>query len=226
MRDLIAEVADVEVLQSADDEVQIKLQVYSHAQVPFNYNNTWGGASSAFERNEVWTIRADGSIELEHEIIPHGKMPAMLQKVGLQFQLPKSFNRLQWYGRGPFENYPDRKTGAKIGLFTSTADSMFVPYIIPQEYGNRCDVRWLKVENSEGKGLEIKCNELLNFSLHKYTTDNLSRAMYSYQLKEAPNTILNVDYEVSGVGGTAIRQLQKYRVRPGVKRYKLSIRPF
>ena len=72
----------------------------------------------------------------------------------------------------------------------------------------------------------IKGDDLLNFSLHKYTTDNLSRAMYTYQLEEAPNTILNVDYEVSGVGGTAIRQLQKYRVQPHIGKYKISITPF
>jgi beta-galactosidase len=153
-------------------------------------------------------------------------MPEMLQKIGLQFQLPKEFNTVEWLGRGPFETYPDRKTGAKIGLYNSTADDMYVAYIIPQEYGNRTDVRWLKIKNDEGNGLMIKGNELINFSLHKYSTDNLSRAMYSYQLKESPNTIINVDYEVSGVGGTAIRQLQKYRVRPGVRNYKLTIKPF
>jgi beta-galactosidase len=103
---------------------------------------------------------------------------------------------------------------------------MYVPYIIPQEYGNRTDVRWLKVQDAEGKGLMISSDELLNFSLHKYTTDNLDRAMYTYQLEDAPNTILNVDYEVTGVGGTAIRQLQKYKVLPGVKKYKLMIKPF
>jgi len=111
-------------------------------------------------------------------------------------------------------------------VYNSNANEMFVPYIIPQEYGNRTDVRWLKVQNEEGKGLLIKGDELLNFSLHKYSTDNLSRAMYSYQLEEAPHTILNVDYEVSGVGGTAIRQLQQYRVMPGVKKYRLTIKPF
>ena len=181
---------------------------------------------SAFEQKQTWTFFADGSIQLEQEVIPHGPMPDMLQKVGLQFQLPKSFNRVQYYGRGPFENYPDRKTGAKVGLYHSTADSMYVPYIIPQEYGNRSDVRWLKVHNDDDHGLLIEGNELLNFSLHKYTTDNLSRAMYTYQLEEARNTILNVDYEVSGVGGTAIRQLRKYRVLPDVKKYTITIKPF
>ena len=96
---------------------------------------------------------------------------------------------------------------------------------MPQEYGNRSDVRWLIVHDEEGRGLKIEAEELLNFSLHKYDTENLERAMYSYQLQEASNTILNIDYEVSGVGGTAIRQLQKYRLRPGVRKYKLTMKP-
>ena len=80
-------------------------------------------------------------------------MPDMLQKIGLQFQFPKAFSNVEWYGRGPFETYPDRKTGAKVGLYQSNADDMYVPYIIPQEYGNRTDVRWLKVQDENGKGL-------------------------------------------------------------------------
>ncbi len=226
MRDLQPEVDELEVVQLKDDELKIKMKVFSNSSLPANRRLNWGGYASAFERNETWTISADGKIELEQEIVPNGPMPDMLQKTGLQFELPKSFHQVEYYGRGPFENYPDRKTGAKVGRYHSTADSMFVPYIIPQEYGNRCDVRWLKVQNDSGKGLLIKGDEWLNFSLHKYTTDNLSRAMYTYQLLEAPNTILNIDYEVSGVGGTAIRQLQKYRVQPGVKKYKLTIAPY
>ncbi len=226
MRDLLTEVDEVNVIQLSDKEVKVKMKVFSNSSLPANRRLNWGGYFSAFERNETWTFTTDGTIELEQEIIPHGPMPDMLQKVGLQFELPKAFSLVRYYGRGPFENYPDRKTGAKVGQYRSTADSMYVPYLIPQEYGNRCDVRWLKVENNEGRGLLIKGDDLLNFSVHKYTTDNLSRAMYTYQLQEAPNTILNVDYEVSGVGGTAIRQLQKYRVKAHVGKYKLTITPF
>ncbi|MCY1721328.1 DUF4981 domain-containing protein [Prolixibacteraceae bacterium Z1-6] len=226
MRHLLSEVDDIEVQQINDNKLTVKIKAYSNSSLPANRRLQWGGYASAFERNEKWTILANGTIELEQEIIPHGPMPDMLQKMGLQFQLPKTFNKVEYYGRGPFENYPDRKTGAKVGLYSSTADSMYVPYIIPQEYGNRSDVRWLKVKNEEGNGLLIKSDNLLNFSLHKYSTDNLSRAMYTYQLEEASNTLLNVDYEVSGVGGTAIRQLQKYRLRPHVGNYRLIIQPF
>ena len=226
MRDLVSQVDEIEVLKKSDSKVKIRIKAFSNSSLPANRKRTEWIFSSAFERNETWTVLADGTIELEQEIIPHGPMPDMLQKIGLQFQLPKAFNKVEWYGRGPFETYPDRKTGAKVGIYKSNTDEMFVPYIIPQEYGNRTDVRWLKVQNDDGKSLLIKGDELLNFSLHKYSTDNLSRAMYSYQLKETPNTILNVDYEVSGVGGTAIRQLQKYRVQSGVRNYRLTIKPF
>ena len=86
-------------------------------------------------------------------------------------------------------------------------------------------MRWLKITDEEGTGILIKSSDLLNFSLHNVSTDNLSRAVYSYQLQESPATILNVDFEVSGVGGTAIRQLKKYQVTPGSRNYNLSIKP-
>lgn len=226
LQNLVSEVHEIKVKQLADNEVLIQISAFSNSSIdPSRRAYEWF-FSSGFERNETWTFHADGTIELEQEIIPHGPMPDMLQKLGLQFQLPKAFSNVEWYGRGPFENYPDRKTGAKVGLYHSSADEMYEPYLIPQEFGNRGDVRWLKVQDEIGKGLFIRGDNLLNFSLHKYTTDNLERAMYTYQLEEALHTILNIDYEVSGVGGTANRQLQKYRVMQGVKNYKLTIKPF
>jgi beta-galactosidase len=226
MRDLISVVDDIEVIRKNKKSVVIRIKAFSNSTKPANSKLRGWIGTSAFERNETWTFTADGTIELEQEIIPNGPMPDMLQKIGLQFQLPKQFSNVEWYGRGPFENYPDRKTGAKIGHYNSNSNDMYVPYIIPQEYGNRSDVRWLKVQDAEGRGLMIRGDESYNFSLHKYTTDNLDRAVYTYQLKEATNTILNIDYEVTGVGGTAIRQLQRYRVMPHVGNYKLTIKPF
>lgn len=226
MRDLIVQVDETGVIKKSDGRIEIRMKVFSNSTLPTNRRMNSYNSFAAFERNESWTFLADGTIELNQEIIPHGPMPDMLQKIGLQFQLPKQFSKVEWYGRGPFENYPDRKTGAKIGHFKSDANQMYEPYIIPQEHGNRCDVRWLKVQNADGKGLLIKGGEALNFSLHKFTTDNLDRAFYTYQLQEAPNTILNVDYEVTGVGETATRQLQRYRVLPGYRNYKLTIKPF
>jgi beta-galactosidase len=189
---------------------------------------SWNSSNmrGSFECEEQYTFYSDGTIELELEVNPHGDMPDMLPKLGWQFQIPRSFSDIQWYGRGPFETYPDRKSGAKIGLYKSNPDMEYVPYIIPQEYGNHSDTRWLRIQDKEKSGLRIECEDNFNFSVHKYSTENLSRAIYTYQLKEADNLTLNIDFEVSGVGGTAIRQLQKYRVMPEQKKYSLKIQPF
>ncbi|MGW8316250.1 MAG: beta-galactosidase small subunit-related protein, partial [Bacteroidales bacterium] len=224
LRDLQGEVDELEVTGNIGSGIIVRLKAWSLTSLPVTTGR--GRRYSAFERNETWLFSSDGSIEIEQKITPHGIMPEMLPREGLQFVLPAEFNRVEWYGRGPFETYPDRKTGAKIGQYTSGIDEMVESYIIPQDYGNRTDVRWLKVQNEEGNGLQFKANIPVNFSLHKYSTDNLSRAMYSYQLEEAPGTILNLDYQVSGVGGTAVRQLEKYRLKPEERTYTLKINPF
>ena len=66
----------------------------------------------------------------------------------------------------------------------------------------------------------------MNFSYQKYSTDNMSRAVYTYQLKESDSNTLNIDFVVSGVGGTAIRQLEKYRVKPSILEFNFTIQPF
>jgi beta-galactosidase len=223
LRDMKVEVDDLQVIRGGD-KVVLHIHAWSLTSLPVS--SGWGSRNSAFERNETWVFLADGTIELEQEITPHGVMPEMLQRKGLQFLLPKEYHQVEWYGRGPFESYPDRKTGAKIGIYSSDANKMYEPYIIPQEYGNRSDVRWVKVQNDQGNGLLFEGEVPVNFSLHKFSTDNLSRAVYTYQLEEASHTILNLDYEVAGVGGTAIRQLQQYRLKPDGGTYRLKIKPF
>ncbi len=182
---------------------------------------------SGFEEHRTYTFSGDGTIGLLHKIIPHSEMPSLLPKTGLQFQLPREFNQVEWYGLGPFETYPDRKTGAKVGVWQSNAEAEYVPYLIPQDHGNKTDVRWLSISNPSGQGFRIEAiSELLNFSLHQYDTDNLTRAVYPFQLVKPEFLTLNIDYEVTGVGETARRQLAQYRVLPTAKEYKLVFRPF
>jgi len=226
LRDMRIEVDEVELLEDSGSRVVIRIKAWSLSSLPGSVHMEWGTPFSGFERQETWIIHGDGIIELQQKITPFGQMPEMLPRVGLQFRLPKAFREVEWYGRGPFETYPDRKTGARIGHYQSDVDAMYEPYLYPQDYGNRTDVRWLGVHNGSGKGLFIQADDLLNFSLQKFATDNLSRAVYTYQLQEAPQTVLNLDYEVSGVGGTANRQLQPYRVKAREWEHRLSIKPF
>ena len=141
-------------------------------------------------------------------------------------QLPKSFQQEDWHGRGPFETYPDRKSGARVGLFQSTVEDAYVPYIIPQDHGNRTDVHWMSLTNPEGIGLFVMGEELFNFSVQKFDPDNLDRSYYAFQLKDSDAVTLNLDHQVGGVGCTAISVMNKYRVLPGPYEFSFTLKPF
>jgi beta-galactosidase/beta-glucuronidase len=123
-----------------------------------------------------------------------------LAKVGMQLELPQVAQDVQWFGRGPHENYPDRKTGARLGIYRSSVEELYVPYVRPQENGNRTDVQWLKVGAPDSPGLRVS-GDNLNFSVHNYTLDNLTAAKHTPDVKPADFVTLNVDYRTSALGG-------------------------
>jgi beta-galactosidase len=105
-----------------------------------------------FANRFVYTIRPDGMIRLDHTVTPDVELPgyppgqiAWLQKLGLSFIMAPGIQTIEWFGKGPFETYPDRKTGAKSGIYRMEIDEIELPYIIPQDFDNRTDVRWAKV---------------------------------------------------------------------------------
>lgn len=180
---------------------------------------------TSFESRYKLEFFPDGSIDMFVTLIPNDRMTEWLPKVGIQLEIPAEYKNLEWYGRGPYETYPDRKTGAKVGIWNSTAEKEFQPYIIPQDYGNHTDTRWIKLSDSEGEGLIIEGNDVFHFSLHQYSTDNLTRAKYPFQLKQYPNLILNLDHKVSGVGGNAIGLMNQYKVYPEKYKWGFRIKP-
>lgn len=182
--------------------------------------------STAFENRFVYTIAGSGKMTLDHTVTPCGKMPEWLPRVGVQLVLNQSFDQVKWYGRGPFETYPDRKTGAKIGTYSGSVSEQYVPYLIPQENGNKTDVRWTSLQNAQGLGVRISASEPFNFSALNVQSDNLSRAWYPFQLKPFDGITLNLDYALSGVGCTAISTLNKYRVTPSERKFQLVFEPF
>lgn len=124
-----------------------------------------------------------------------------LPKVGTQWLLPSDMQQVQWYGRGPHESYWDRKTSARLGQYSSTVDQLHVPYIRPQENGNRADIRWMTISNTAGKGFFVNQTGKIDFSARNYTQENLNKARHSYDLVPANLVTLNIDYEQSGLGG-------------------------
>lgn len=204
-----------EVLEENEDRLALQA----------NFLSTGRSELTSFESRYIISFYPDGIFDLEVTCIPNDRMPEWLPKVGIQFEIPKEFRKIKWYGRGPFETYPDRKTGAKLGIWSSDADNEFQPYLIPQDYGNHAETRWMEILDDEGKGLRITGKELFNFSLQKFSAENLTRAKYPFQLKENENLVLNLDHRVTGVGGNAIGVLNRYKVYPQLYNWKMTFTP-
>jgi beta-galactosidase len=126
-------------------------------------------------------------------------------RFGLSVTLDKSLDKVEYYGRGIQENYPGRKGGYKIGVYKTTADNMFVTFLKPGDYGFRTDNRWFKMVDEQGKGLQFKVNELFNFNAYLFSTENLTKSIYTYQLQKQDGITFNLDYSSSGVGCSARR---------------------
>lgn len=181
-----------------------------------------GSVINGFENLYSFTVFPDGGLTLKHTILPQGQMPLWFPRIGLTMTLDKNLERVEWYGRGPQENYPDRKTGYKTGIYTAAVKDMYEPYLMPQDYGLRTDNRWLRMTDRNGAGLEFSMDERFNFNVYPYSTDNLTKSVYTYQLQEQDGMTLNLDYATSGVGCTARSILNAYRVMP--QRYEREVK--
>lgn len=184
-------------------------------------NNSGAG----FESSMVYNIFPSGEIVLRHVVDPHGRMPMWLPRLGTQWILSDKLQQVHWFGHGPQENYPDRKSGYKIGQYRSSVDELFEPYLKPQDCGLRTDNTYVRLVSREGIGLEFSAREPFNFNCYNYTTDNLTKAKYTYQLKKSDGVTFNFDYRTSGVGCTAIGVLNKYQVLPQEVSFETRIMP-
>lgn len=184
-----------------------------------------GRSYNGFDETFSWRVFGDGTLVLDHKVHPQGQMPAWLPRIGLTLSLVKSLREVEWYGRGPQASYPDRKTGYKMGIWKSDLDQMYEPYLIPQDYGLRTDNRWVRLTDATGVGLEFSMDSPFAFNAYDCTTENLTKAVYQYQLVRGGDITLNLDYATSGVGDTARGIFGAYRVYPTAQEHTIIIRP-
>ncbi|MBK7627328.1 MAG: DUF4981 domain-containing protein [Bacteroidales bacterium] len=200
-----------------DDDNEVQFEVKNVMQL--------GTKRGSFMNHYLYTIKSDGEITIEHSVSPDGDMPSWLPRIGVDWILDKSLGNVQWFGRGPQENYPDRKSGYKTGVYKSTVIDMYEPYLIPQDYGLRCDNRWVRMTDEKGTGLEFSGEKLFNFSAHPYSEENLTKALYTYQLKPFDGITFNFDYATSGVGCTALSVFPAYQVMPQRIDFVINVKP-
>ena len=151
-----------------------------------------------------------------------------LPRVGLTIQLPAGFENFTWFGHGPHENYIDRNVGAAVGLYHSTVDDQYVPYIMPQENGNKTEVRWLALTNNDGLGLLAVGEPMMEASTSHYSADDLYRCYHTNELTRLDEVILNLDYRQAGLGGASCGPgtLEQYLILPGIYQFTVRLRPF
>ena len=183
--------------------------------------------SNAFGCSYRYTVYGSGDVLLQTRVTPLRKLPH-LPRIGLDMALPRSLDRLAWYGRGPHESYVDLKKSAKIGFYKGTVDEQHVPYVRPQENGNKSDVRWAALTDARGTGILAVGMPLLNVSARHYTTAELTRAQHTYELERADLTILNLDHAHGGIGSNSCGPgpLSQYLLQPAETIFTVRLRAF
>ena len=149
----------------------------------------------------IYDIYGDGNIIISSTLVPGSSQLPEIPEIGMYCQVPSEFNNITWYGRGPIENYWDRKTGANVGVYKTVVDSMFISYIRPQETGNRTDVRWVCLTNNSGNGLMAVGMPQIEFNALQYTPWELQSKKHPYELIKNNSIVLRLNYHQMGMGG-------------------------
>jgi beta-galactosidase len=185
-----------------------------------------GGLEEGFVHRVIYNVFGNGDIRMEHFIDCDVSLPP-LPRIGLILSVPAAFNRFTWLGRGPEESYVDRKAGVPVGRYASLVTDQHVPYIMPQENGNKTDVRWAALTNQSGAGLLAAMMTLMETGVSHYTSADLYAAYHTNELVPREEVYWTLDFRQSGLGNQACgpMTLPQYLVMPGEYRFTIWLRP-
>lgn len=164
-----------------------------------------------------WVFTADGALSVTVSGTPIGDYRDIVPKIGMDFGLNSDLQRVSYFGRGPGENYSDSTSATYVGRFETTVEEMDTPYVVPQDYGNRRDVRWASLTGASGRGLRVEADgPLLNVSAWPYSCATLEETGHRADLVRDEHAItLNIDHRVLGLGSNSwgSEVLDTHRVR-------------
>jgi len=188
------------------------------------------------EYTTSFNVLSSSDIIVSNHFRPGNSHLPEIPRFGMVMTLPVQFNKISWFGRGPHENYWDRKTGARVSIYQGTVAKQYHPYIRPQENGNKTDVRWVALENNKGMGLLAVGMPLLSISAHHFLIDDFDPGpkkaqRHTFHLKKRNLVNLNLDYRQMGVGGDTswgdrARPHPEYTLYAKEYSYQFRLRPF
>ena len=193
------------VESQAPNGAQIKGGTSGRYSLVEQTDRPFGPSDFKFVTNQVWTVYPDGSIELEAGITSNNES-LILPRLGYEVVVPARYSRYTYYGRGPINNYNDRKTGSFIEQHESTVAGQFIHFPKPQSMGNREEVRWCALTDQAGNGVIFVGTAPMSTSALPYSALELTLAPHPYQLPKAGDTHLHLDLGVTGLGGNSCGQ--------------------
>lgn len=208
---------DVQSVQFSPDEVQIKVSL----------TGTAGKQNFVVHHQAVYTINANGTIKSVNKV-DFSDPKVVLARLGVRLILDKDFNQFDYLGRGPMENYADRKQGFDVGHYSSNVAQQLTPYEKPMEAGNHEDVRWAQLKTEKGLGITVKQDtDLLQVSALPYSDEEMEHVEYRIDLPKSKSTVLCISHKTLGVGsnGCGPRPLDPYKVfaEPATFSYQIQL---
>ncbi len=170
------------------------------------------------------TTEQNGNVLTFTFTIPDGLPP--IPRLGIVIELPREYAQLTWYGRGPWDNYPDRKVSCPVGLWKSTVSEQYVHYARPQDSGSHEDCTMVELKTKKGRKLRIEAvDKAFSFSALPYSAQYVASKTHDYELKDEGKTFVSIDCAVMGLGNSSCGPgvLKKYSIDPK-KKYQLKIR--
>ncbi len=167
-----------------------------------------------------------GGLLVEHDVAI-GPDLRDLPRIGVVLALAPGLERLEWFGRGPWDDYQDRCASTVVGRFRSTVRDQYVPYILPQEHGHHSQARWLTLTNTSGFGLDVRGRPTIGFTASHFTADDLYAARHTSDLEPRREVVLSLDHAQRGLGTAACGPdtAPRYRLTEAAYRFSYVLRP-
>lgn len=175
-----------------------------------------------------WTVWAGGMLDIAMNVVKKKELPD-LPRFGLRMFVDKFFDKVTYYGMGPYESYVDKNKASLHGKYSSDIRDMHIDYIMPQENGSHYDCDYVKLHNGdETGGLLIASNKAFSFNASVYTQEEIACKMHNYELCECDSSVLCIDYALNGIGSNSCGPylMEKYRFNQKEFTFEVRIRPY
>lgn len=173
----------------------------------------------------------DGRLRLDVSVVPEGDWDALtLPRLGLRMALPAEFDQAAWFGLGPGESYRDSRQAVHVGRFAAPVAQLQTPYVMPQENGNRSDVRWATFLDASGAGLRVEGEPFFDFTARPWSAEDLDAARHTAELRPRDQVFLTLDHAHQGLGSGSCGPgaLPQHRLSAGATAFTLffsEVRP-